>query len=69
MNVECRDLTPSSALLRVELGREIEEIQTSLNLRGEKFAVKILRFMKKIGETIDRIQHDITSANHHNKMK
>ncbi len=64
-----RSVYPSQVLsiskspsLRVELGREIEEIQTTLNLRQKGFISRVLRLIKRIEETVSRIQHSITST-------
>jgi len=65
-----RSVYPSQVLsiskspsLQVELGKEIEDIQTTLNLREKGFIARVLRLIKKIEETVDRIQRGTTSAN------
>ncbi len=64
-----RSVYPSQVLsiskspsLHVELGREIEEIQSTLNLRPKGFISRVLRLIKRIEETVDRIQRGATSS-------
>jgi H+/Cl- antiporter ClcA len=45
-----------SPSLQVELGREIEDIQTTLNQRGEGFITRTLQLIKKFEETINRFR-------------
>ena len=52
-----------SPLLHVELGSEIEEIQTTLHLREKGFVSRTLRLIKRIEETVNRIQRSVTSPN------
>lgn len=52
-----------SPLLHVELGSEIEEIQTTLHLREKGFVSRTLRLIKRIEETVNRIQRSVTSSN------
>jgi H+/Cl- antiporter ClcA len=47
-----------SPSLRVELGREIEEIQTTLNVRERGFIGRSLWLIKKVEETVQRIQRE-----------
>lgn len=51
-----------SPSLRVELGREIEDIQSTLNLREKGFIARVLRLIKKVEETVDKIQRSASSA-------
>lgn len=58
-----RSVYPSQVLsiskspsLRVELGREIEAIETTLSLREKGFISRVFRLIKRIEETVDRIQ-------------
>lgn len=60
-----RSVYPSQVLsiskspsLQVELGKEIEEIRTTLNLRPKGFISRVLWLIKRIEETVYRIQHD-----------
>jgi hypothetical protein len=46
----------------VELGREIENIQTTLNLRKKGFISRVLRLIKRIEETVDKIQRGNNSS-------
>jgi H+/Cl- antiporter ClcA len=65
-----RSVYPSQVLsiskspsLQVELGREVEEIRTTLNLRKRGFISRVFRLIKRIEETVNRIQHGTTSSN------
>ena len=65
-----RSVYPSQVLsiskspsLQVEIGKEIEDIQTTLNLRKKGFIVRVLRFIKSIENTVDKIQRGTTSSN------
>ena len=65
-----RSVYPSQVLsiskspsLRVELGNEIENIQTTLNLREKGFVSRGLGFIKRIEELVDRIQRATFTAN------
>lgn len=51
-----------SPSLQVELGKEIEEIQTTLNLRKKGFIARVFWLIKRIEETVDRIQRTTTSS-------
>ncbi|MEO0136854.1 MAG: chloride channel protein [candidate division WOR-3 bacterium] len=71
-----RSVYPSQVLsiskspsLQVELGKEIEDIQTTLNFREKGFIARALRLIKKIEETVDRIQRGTTSANSNKNVK
>jgi hypothetical protein len=64
-----RSVYPSQVLsiskspsLHVELGKEIEEIQSTLILRPKGFISRVLWLIKKIEDTVDRIQHGGTSS-------
>ncbi len=52
-----------SPLLQVEIGKEIEEIQATLDLRKRGFISRIFRLLKKIEETVNRIQSGTSSSN------
>ena len=63
-----RSVYPSQVLsiskspsLRVELGREIEEVQTTVNLRKKGVISRVLWLIKKIEETVNRIQQSTAS--------
>jgi H+/Cl- antiporter ClcA len=65
-----RSVYPSQVLsiskspsLQVELGKEIEEIQTTLNLRKRGFISRIFRLIKRLEETVNRIQRGTNSSN------
>ncbi len=65
-----RSVYPSQVLsiakspsLHVELGREMEEIQTTLSLRPKGFITRVLRLVAKIEETVDKIQRSISPVN------
>lgn len=65
-----RSVYPSQVLsiskspsLQVELGREIEEIRTTLNLRKKGFISRFFNLIKKIEDTVSRIQRGSTSSN------
>jgi H+/Cl- antiporter ClcA len=60
-----RSVYPSQVLsiskspsLRVELGKEIEEIQTKLILKERGLVPVVLRFLKRIEEMVDRLQRN-----------
>lgn len=64
-----RSVYPSQVLsiskspsLQVELGKEIEEIRTTLNLRPKGFISRVLWLIKRIEETVLRIQRGTTSS-------
>lgn len=65
-----RSVYPSQVLsiskspsLNVELGREIEEIQTTLNPRKKGFISRFFRLIKRIEDTVNRIQESTASTN------
>ena len=65
-----RSVYPSQVLsiskspsLQVELGREIEQIQTTLNLRPKGFITRVLWLIKRIEMTVQRIQRGSASSN------
>lgn len=47
-----------SAFLKVQTGKEIDEIQTTLNLRKKGFIINLLIFIKKIEDIVHKIQHE-----------
>jgi H+/Cl- antiporter ClcA len=64
-----RSVYPSQVLsiskspsLRVEIGKEIEDIQTTLNLRERGFIARIFSIIKRIENTVNRIQRSMTSV-------
>ncbi|HUN64869.1 MAG TPA: chloride channel protein [Bacteroidota bacterium] len=68
-----RSVYPSQVLsiskspsLQVELGREIEEIQTTFNPRKKGFIGRTLQLIKKIEETVNRIQGGPASSHETN---
>lgn len=63
-----RSVYPSQVLsiskspsLQVDLGREIEEIQATLNLRKKGFISRIFRLIKRIEDKVGKIEHGATS--------
>jgi H+/Cl- antiporter ClcA len=63
-----RSVYPSQVLsiskapsLRVELGQEIHAIQTTLNLREKGFITRVFRLLKRIEETVEKIERRNTS--------
>ena len=65
-----RSVYPSQVLsiskspsLRVEIGKEIEQIQTTLNLREKGFIARVLRLIKRIEMLVDKIQRIGTPSN------
>lgn len=65
-----RSVYPSQVLsiskspsLQVELGREVEEIQTTLDLRKKGFISRFFTLIKKIEETVRRIQRETNADN------
>jgi H+/Cl- antiporter ClcA len=63
-----RSVYPSQVLsiskspsLQVELGKEIEEIQTTLNLRPKGFISRVFWLIKQVEETVNRIQRGLSS--------
>ena len=64
-----RSVYPSQVLsiskspsLQIELGKEMEEIQTTLNLRPKGFITRILWIIKKIEMTVSNIQGSSASS-------
>jgi hypothetical protein len=64
-----RSVYPSQVLsiskspsLKIELGREMEEIQTTLNLRPKGFITRVLWLIKRIETTVNRIQGGSASS-------
>jgi H+/Cl- antiporter ClcA len=51
-----------SPSLQVELGNEIEDIQTTLNLREKGFIARVFRLLKRVEDTLDKIQRGNASA-------
>jgi H+/Cl- antiporter ClcA len=71
-----RSVYPSQVLsiskspsLQVELGKEIEEIPTTINYRKRGFIGRTLRLIKKIEETVDKIQGGSTSTSNKNTSR
>jgi H+/Cl- antiporter ClcA len=63
-----RSVYPSQVLsiskspsLQVELGREVEEIQATLNLRKKGFISRFFRLIKKIEDTVRKMQSDAST--------
>ncbi len=71
-----RSVYPSQVLsiskspsLQVELGKEIEEIKTTLNFREKGFIGRTLWLIKRIEDTVSRIQQGTSfsdNSNNHN---